>query len=70
MSESERLTDTQLQQLADLLELGGTAENVLAAERHLTLLFGRRPRLRELVDELIERRRLPAVERHVLVATA
>lgn len=51
------IANEELRQLADLVELAGSADGVLDAERHLSLLFGRRPSLRELVDELMERRR-------------
>lgn len=61
---TERLSEAECRQLCELVELAQSGEGVLAAERHLTLLFGRRPSLRELVDELLERRRarLAAVE--------
>ena len=48
-------------QLWALMELAGSPEAVLDAERHLANLFGRRPSLFELVAELMERRN-PALE--------
>ena len=50
-----RLDEHDRFQLWCLMELAGSAEGLLAAERHLSLLFGRRPTLFELVDELLER---------------
>jgi hypothetical protein len=60
-----RLSEAERMQLADLLELGGSPEAVLSMERHLTLLFGRRPTLWEIVRELSESQRtgfVPVVE--------
>lgn len=47
-------------QLWCLLELAGSPDAVLDAERHLAALFGRRPSLLELVEEIMERRRADA----------
>jgi hypothetical protein len=52
-AESERY------QLWSLMELAGSAEAVLDAECHLTRLFGRRPGLYELANEIMERNGAP-----------
>ncbi|HYD52970.1 MAG TPA: hypothetical protein VEA99_10095 [Gemmatimonadaceae bacterium] len=47
--------DRDAGQLAELLELAGSAEALLEAVAELELLKGRRPELVELVNLLIER---------------
>ena len=54
---SAYLTEAERRQLWSLIELAGSPQAVIEAERHLSLLFARRPSLHELVDELMERRR-------------
>ena len=51
--------ESQRYQLWSLIELAGSADAVLDAERHLTQLFGRRPGLSELVTEIMERNGAP-----------
>lgn len=54
---SARLSAYDRAQLADLIELAGSAEAVLEAVDELELLKGRRPTLFETVNMILERKR-------------
>ena len=53
--------DRDTLQLADLLELAGSAESLLDCVHELEMLKGRRPLLVEVVNTLMERQQDPMV---------
>lgn len=55
----DREADRDAWQLAELLELAGSAESLMDAVDELEMLKGRRPTLMEVVEVLAERRNAP-----------